>query len=266
MTDRQTAGSSGAAGSTPIVRFHRLIPTVRLPQRADRSAMGTISARAARYCDALTLASAFGYYVFAPMDFSLIWDGQSISWTHAGTDCWHHLETAQFPGYARAFDAAAPAELSGCAPPFLSALPEPGCLQIWTGLFARTAPDWSLLLRPLANFPAPAGYVPFEGMLEADRWFGPLFTNLRLTRTDTPIRIRADLPLIQAQPLPRRVYNDATLNAFDTTSDMAELSEADWAAYRDTIVRPNAEPDRPLGRYAVAGRRRRRSEDVVAAG
>ena len=36
---------------------------------------------------------------------------------------------------------------------------EPGCLQIWTGLMARTAPGWSLLVRPPANLASPGGYI-----------------------------------------------------------------------------------------------------------
>ena len=245
------------AAPCPIITFHRLIESARLPQRADRSACGLIPARAARYCDALTQASGFGYYLFAPMDMSLLWDGEAIVWTFAGTDRWLPLEAAQFPGFSKAFDAAAPAELQGCAPPFLTVLPEPGTVQLWTGLFARTAPNWSLLLRPLVNMPASASLVPYEGIVETDNWFGPVFTNLRLTRTHTPIRLRADLPLLQAQPLPRHIYADTTLSRFATSATMSELTEADWNGYRDTIVRPNADPGRPLGRYAVANRRRR---------
>jgi hypothetical protein len=244
--------------TTPLVRFHRLIPNARLPQRADRSAGGIIPARAARFCDAITTASAFGYYIFCPIDLSLMWDGSDIWWSHPQSDGWMLLEAAQFPGFSQAFDTHAPEPLAGTSPPFLTALPEPGHLQIWTGLFARTAPDWSLLLRPVANFPANGGFVAYEGVVETDRWFGPLFTNIRLTRTHTPIRISAGVPFVQAQPLPRWLLSDAMLGRMDTTSSLSDFSEADWADYNDTIVRPNQAPDRPLGAYAVASRRRRR--------
>jgi hypothetical protein len=79
---------------------------------------------------------------------------------------------AQFPGHAARFDEAAPEGLRGCAPPFLTVLPEPGTVQIWTGLMARAAPDWSLLVRAPANLPAPGGYAVYEGIVESDRWFG----------------------------------------------------------------------------------------------
>ncbi len=41
-------------------RFYRLIETARPPQRADRSAAGTLPTRAYRYCDAVTSATAYG--------------------------------------------------------------------------------------------------------------------------------------------------------------------------------------------------------------
>jgi hypothetical protein len=242
-----------------LVTFHRLIETARPPERADRAACGLIPARAARYCDALTQASAFGHYLFPPMELSLLWDGAQIHWTYAGTDRWLPLEAAQFPGFSAAFDAAAPAPLRGAAPPFLSALPEPGTFQLWTGLFARTAPGWSLLLRPLANMAPPAGLSLYEGVVETDRWFGPLFTNLRLTRTDTPVRLRADWPLLQAQLIPQSVLADATQNRVAARSGLAAFTAQDWDGYRASVVEPNSRPDRPLGAAAIANRRRRRA-------
>jgi hypothetical protein len=244
--------------TTPIVRFHRLIAEARLPQRADRAAGGTIPTRAARFCDAITAASGFGYYIFCPIDLTLMWDGADIWWRHPGCDAWMLLEAAQYPGFSATFDESVPASLKGTSPPFLTALPEPGHLQIWTGLFARTAPDWSLLLRPVANFPANGGFVAYEGVVETDRWFGPLFTNIRLTRTHAPIRIPAEIPFVQAQPLPRWLLSDTTLDRMDTTAKLGDLTEADWADYTSTIVRPNRLPDRPLGAHAISARRRRR--------
>jgi hypothetical protein len=164
---------------------------------------------------------------------------------------------AQFPNFSQAFDHAAPAALRGCAPPFLTALPEPGTVQIWTGLMARTAPGWSLLIRPPANLAAPGGYSLYEGIVETDTWFGPLFTNLRLTRTHKPIHLRADFPLLQVQPLPRVAYAEQTLNATDIMPDLDSMTEDDWGAYHATIAAPSEDKDRPFGAYAVSARRRR---------
>ena len=156
------------------------------------------------------------------MDLQLIWDGHDIFWYFDGASDWIPLSpSAQFPDFSRAFDEAAPSSLRGCAPPFLTALPESGIVQIWTGLMVRTAPEWSVLVRPPANLPAPGGYSLYEGIVETDWWFGPLFTNLRLTRTHKPVHLRADFPLLQVQPLPREAYAEQTLNAADMVPDMS---------------------------------------------
>jgi len=50
----------------PLVIFHRFVPTARLPQRADRSAAGSLPTRAFRYCEPSTSASGYGYYTLTP--------------------------------------------------------------------------------------------------------------------------------------------------------------------------------------------------------
>ena len=243
----------------PRTKFFRIIDTARAPVRADRAAGGTLPVRAVRHCEAVTSAAGFGWYVFAPMDLSLFWDGEAVFWSYAGTDRWLPLLAAQFPDLGPRFDAAAPAAARGATPPFLTALPEPGVVQLWTGLFARTAPDWSLLVRPLANLPSSGDFSLYEGIVEADLWFGPLFTNLRLTRTDMPVRLRADYPLAQVQPLPREAYADATLAAMASADGPEALAAEDWDAYIRSVVGPSDDPARPAGAYATAVRRRRRS-------
>ncbi|MDE2581452.1 MAG: hypothetical protein KGL52_07445 [Rhodospirillales bacterium] len=248
------------AAPAPILRFYRLIDAARPPQRADRSAAGTLPTRAFRYCEAVTSATGYGWWVFPPTGLALRWDGSDIFWRCAGLPEWLPLApAAQFPHQSARFDAAAPPDLAGCSPPFLTALPEPGAVQIWTGLMARSAPGWSLLLRAPANLPATSGIVLWEGMLETDRWFGPLFTNLRLTRTDRPVLLDADLPLLLAQPVPRIAYAETTLAASDFVPDMGGLTDDDWRDYHRTIVAPSADPDRAPGRYAVAARKRARA-------
>jgi hypothetical protein len=250
-----------------IVRFYRLIDQARPPERADRSAAGTLPTRAYRYCEAVTSATAFGWWAFPPIDLMLLWDGTDIFWQCEGiTDWMPLLPSAQFPGFAAQFNAAAPPALRDCSPPFLTALPEPGSLQIWTGLMARTAPGWNLLVRAPANLPTPGGYSLYEGIIESDRWFGPLFTNLRFTRTGVPIRMRADFPLLHLQPLQKSAYSDEVMSSMELVGDMGELQVDDWADYRSTIVVPNEDPDRPFGAYAVAARKGRRSICPATAG
>ncbi len=242
----------------PSVRFFQLIDQARPPQIAERSALGTLPTRAFRYCEAVTSATAFGWWLFPPMDLQLIWDGSDIFWHYAGAEDWLKLmPSAQFPGFVDRFDAHAPTPNKGFSPPFLTALPEPGTLQIWTGLIARTAPDWHLLLRAPANLPSPGGFVHYEGIVATDRWFGPLFINLRFTRSHTPIRLRADYPLILAQPVRRHHYASETLASMTVAGGLSSMADTDWDDYRTTIVEPNLDHDRPYGAYAVAARKRR---------
>lgn len=242
-----------------IVTFYRMIPQAVLPQRADRSALGSLPTRATRYCDAVTSAAGFGWHVAPPVDFDLLWDGRQIWWHTAGLPDWLPLGAAQFPHFAARFKDAAPETIGDYAPPFLTALQEPGLVQIWTGLAARSTPGWSLLLRDLVNLPRPAGFEAYEGILETDRWFGPLFTNLRLTRTDTPITFSAGEPFLQVQPIPQAAYAEAVLGSAATVDSLDAFSEEDWAGYHAAIVAPNRDPGARPGRYAIEGRRRRRA-------
>lgn len=249
-----------APDGDPLVTFYRCIPQTRLPQRADRAAIGTLPTRAFRYCEPVVTAAGFGYYVFPPINFSLLWDGSEVIWTWEGEAEWFPLDVAQYPGFRSVFEAAAPEEIRPFAPPFLGALSEPGIVQVWSGLIARTPPGWSLLVRPLANLPRSQNFELYEGIVETDRWFGPLFTNLRLTKTDIPIAFRKDYPLFQVQPIPRAIYDEPHLNSYTVVADLAGLGPADWDDFYDTVVRPNVQENRPRGQYAIAARKRQRGE------
>lgn len=243
-----------------IVDFIRLIPQARLPKRAERSAAGYLPSRGMRYCDALTTATGYGYWVFPPIDIRLLWDGEQIVWSFGADETWLPLSgtssgAVQFPDYAAVFDSMVPESLRGYSPPFLTALPEAGGVQMWTGLLARTRPGWSLSLRPPVNLPAIPGIVPWEGIIESDIWFGPLFTNFRLTKTDTAIHIKAYAPFLQVQPVPQLAYREEVLSAFSCT-DPSELNSADWERLAQVLL-PHPDHEVRQGSYAVAVRKRR---------
>lgn len=244
----------------PLVCFHSIFAVARAPQRADRSAGGVLPTRAFRYCEALTTASALGWYVFPPLNFRLYWDENDIFWSYDGDETWQHLGSAQFPYFSERFNTVVPDRVRDYAPPFLAALPETGVVQVWSGLIARTRPGWSLLVRPPANLPRTGGYDLFEGVVETDTWFGPLFTNIRLNRTNSPISFQTDIPLFQAQPLHRTAYSDETLNDFVLNPNLESLTQTDWTDYYNTVVRASEQVGCPLGRNAADVRRRRRKE------
>ena len=126
-------------------------------------------------------------------------------------------------------------------------------MQLWTGLVARTAPGWSLMVRAPANVPRSGTYELFEGIIETDHWFGPLITNMRLTKTDVPIDFRADFPLLQVQPLPRQAYEESTLNNYELVPDL----EAAHAGGLGRLLRHRGAPSCAGGPAARAVCRRR---------
>jgi hypothetical protein len=243
----------------PAVTFYTAIPGCRTPMRADPSVLGTLPARGFQYCEALRAASSFGWYVFAPIDFTLQWDGSQVIWTYRGAKAWYPLTSAQFPGYQAEFDRVAPSRLRGFSPPFLTAVTEPGIVQVWTGLMIESAEDWSVLVRPPANLPRNLAFDVYEGIVETDRWFGPLFTNIRLIKTDIPIHFSTEIPLIQVQPLQRSTYAEEVSNEFGLIANPAGFSAEAWSRYEQTIVKPNLDPQRPVAAYATSVRRRRKS-------
>jgi hypothetical protein len=204
----------------------------------------------------MTSASAFGWYLFPPMNFSLMWDGGTdVIWTFEGADAWYPLKAVQFPGFAEQFDNVVPDKLRGYSPPFLVTGKDPGIVQVWSGLVARTAPGWSLLVRPPANLARSQGYDNFEGIIETDRWLGPLFSNVRLTRTNVPVEFDADFPYAQVQPVHRSVYG-AALDNFSVVPRLEHLQPDDWDAFRSVV-----EAGRQRGHYASSVRRRRKRKE-----
>jgi hypothetical protein len=142
-------------------------------------------------------------------------------------------------------------------PAFLTALREPGTVQVWSGYLARTAPGWALLSRSVANVPRTQPYEHYEnyeGIVETSGWFGPLFTNIRLTKTDSPIQFSARHPLFQVQPLRPEFYREPLFEV----RNMADLGKEDWERYAVTME-PNSNPKRRSGHYAVATRKAERA-------
>ena len=244
----------------PLVQFVRMIPEGRPPKRADRSAAGFLPARAMRYCDALTSATGYGYWIFPPTDIRLIWDGERVFWSHGEVDSWLPLSetdsgAVQFPGYAETFDSIAPEHLRGYSPPFLTALPEQGGVQIWSGLLAKTRPGWSLFIRPPINLPPAPGLAGWEGIVETDLWIGPLFSNFRLTRTNEPVQIRASAPFMQVLPVPQLAYSDQTLASMTVLNSDA-MEHGDWDRLGKVLL-PDDDHEARQGLYAVTVRKRR---------
>jgi hypothetical protein len=235
-----------------VCQFYRLIPDAPTPQRADRSADGTLPVNAYRYCEAAASASGFGWYLYPPINFALMLEDDIIRWTYEGADASYPLqEGAQFPGFAEVFKTIAPDNLGELSPPFLSPGSLPGTVQIWSGYFARTAPGWALLSRGVANYQNTQPYRNFEGIVETENWLGPLFTNVRLTQTNVAIQFHTRRPLFQVQPVLRECYREPPFKVLEA----ADLDAEDWRRFAATI-KPNTDSNRRLGHYAIDTRKR----------
>lgn len=235
------------------IQFFQAIPQAPAPTRADKSVLGTLPTRGFRHCEPLRAASGFGWYFYPPAELAFQWDGAGeVLWWFNDEPQGRLREAMTFPGFTDTWNAAAPAELRGCAYPML--IPsdvQANLIQIWTGWLVRTPPEWSALIRPVANFAAPFGYLAHEGMIETDTWFGPLFTNIVVTNTDTPIVLQPFLPLVQLQPIPR-----AALRLEHETHGFDAWSDEEWARYHATVVVPNRDAHRQRGAYAIRSRQR----------
>src|SRR5207302_7238046 len=82
----------------PLVTFYQLFPTAPAPRRADQSLGGSMPARAHHYCEPFRVASGFGWHLFPPIEFDLLWDGSRVRWRTSAAREWAVLDTADLPG------------------------------------------------------------------------------------------------------------------------------------------------------------------------
>jgi Family of unknown function (DUF6065) len=236
--------------------------------RADKAALGTIPTNGYRHCEPLRTASSFGWYIFAPMDIHLKWNGADIFYLNG--DSWEILTDAQLPHMQQYWDKHCPEEMQGMCPPYLAALPMRGIVQIWSGLLVSTHKDWSIHVRPLANIPQSHLYASYEGIIETDEFSPcPLFTNIQLLATDTVITLQRIQPLFQVQPLMRQTYSDEAhkyqdINGFNVQGDNGNLVPMPtdlWKGLRRTLRVDTPETPLESGRYTIAARKRQKHEN-----
>src|SRR5574343_1009874 len=218
---------------------------------SDNSADGTMPARAFRYCEAMRLASGAGVTVGAAMDFDLMHDPgtNDIIWRHfvdgVPTD-WEPLQPSAWPEEWEArWNAVAPPELAGKAPPMLTALREPMTIQLVLGVAVANEPELGIWVRGPANL-APGGIDWYEGILNGDGG-RLLFINGRLRASNQIIAIRTGPPLVQLVPITVESLGVAPV-IFDGPTE-----GLDWGSLMGGV---QTQPyDKPPGSYAAAERR-----------
>ena len=243
--------------SNPGVTFLRMVPSAVKPVPADPSASGTLPVRAYRYCEPVRLASQLGWYVFPPMDFRVVWDGKVIFFNCEGMTDWIQADTLQYPRFREQFDAAAPEGVGGYSPPFVSSVPEPGSFQLWSGLVMKTGPGIFAYVRAPINCAPNNHTFTYEGVVETDNWFGPLFTNVRILKTDTEIIYRRNQPILQVHPVDLRFLQLASAKDIAFVEGLEHFADEDWTAYKRTIV-DRVGPRREKGSYARRSRKSKR--------
>lgn len=250
--------------SSPAFNFLKLYPDIPSPRPADATQFGAIPLRAYQHCDPFTSASAYGWYIFPPITFGLLWDGAELYWSYPEFAEWHVLTTTQLPNHRDIFALHAPSDFQELVPPFLTAFPEPGVVQVCMGLIAQSQPGWSLLVRAPVNLPRSRSFEVLEGIVETDWWQGPLISNLRITQTDRPVIFDKSVPMLQIQPVGRECYSASTLAATRIVESLAEFGKSDWMSYRAAVF-PSGTSKTRSGAYSAEARRRRKNSSDVSA-
>jgi hypothetical protein len=238
-------------------RFVQIYPDAPLPVRGDRGLSGTVLLRAFQFCEPFCAANELGWLAFPPIDFALKWDGTNVSWYVADSDDWSPLRSAVLPGFADSWARTDHCDGKPEPPTFLSALPEPGLVQIWPGLVARSPEGWALLVRPPANNPRSLGFEVLEGVIETDWWFGPLITTIRLCQTNEPILFSRQRAIIAMHPVPKVALGTNFYESVRIERGAEAFSETDWQEFKYALS-VHGQGGRPGGYKAAARTRRRR--------
>lgn len=235
-----------------LIKAYDLAPDIR---PAGKTACGTMPAAAFQYCEAMRVASSFGWHVYCPIDLSLFFDGREVFFHDDGR--WATLKSINLPNaFRKRWNAIAPPEMAEMDPPFLTQLFVPGVVQIWSGYLIKSADNWATNIRPPVNFDTRSSLSLFEGIVETNiRQYMPLFINLRLTKTDVEIHIPTTKPLFQIQPIHRSCYQKQPRDIEVFESRYLEDDPEVWHKYSQTIRRTEEAPTSRPGRYASTVRK-----------
>jgi hypothetical protein len=253
------------------VEFFSLYPGTKAPVPASRDLGGSMQARAARLCSPFTEATGFGWYLYPPVDFAIRWSNDSSEWCLVEDNeptRWRSL-TGGVNGRLPQSDAIiAEARRSGVEGldvfdkygglPFIEADPRsPDMLEVIPGLFARTPPGWSLLLRAVPNENKPVAHQILEGIIETDWYRAYIPVMIRLLRRDVIVRFHSHRPIMAAQPIPATAL-DLAHQPVVFTSGIEAMPKERWEEFVNWR-RLKQDPD-SAAQYVSLQKRRRRTE------
>ncbi|TNF21656.1 MAG: hypothetical protein EP318_06810 [Rhodobacteraceae bacterium] len=237
-----------------MLKFYALHDSLKPPMKADPAALGRLPLSAFQYCEAVRTASALGWYVFPPRDFSVLFDGQEVFLAEEGD--WRALRSEPLGPEVEAEWDARLAPRFGPVPNFLEDLSDTGILQVWSGYFVTTDPGEFLHVRPLVNVHTKSSHWCYEGNVETDHFAPfPLFVNLQLVRTNAEIFFPRDFPLFQVSVV------QASSLACNGAAETLALSDPGFPAEGlQTTLRRAGAPRKAPGQYGAHIRRARKRE------
>ncbi len=247
--------SSAGAHELPelAIRFLRFADDAVEPRPADAELSGAVSLRARRFCSPFLAASSLGWFVYPPIDFSLVWTGSEFYWRPNGDPHWVVCERVYLPGFVERFQSVAPEANQLDATAFLEIFPEQGAIQVWSGWAARTNPGWTLWSCAPINRPGPSAYRVLNAVIESDWWPGPVITVLQFQKTDIPVNFRRRRPMFQIVPMPYAVQNAVERCEQTIVPGLEAFDEDDWRRHGELYERRNSGS---AGEYARRARQR----------
>jgi hypothetical protein len=257
--------------AAPHVELFSLIPGHHAVSPASPSVGGSLPVRAMQLCGPVVSASGYGWYVFAPLDFALRWDGDHTEWSPLADNeptAWRSLSggvdvplpggdeiLAADPVRREQLAAAGRTQLA-----FLNADPrEMSQVEFIPNIFARTSAGWSLLVRNLPNRKPITGVRLLEGIMETSWYHNLLPIVLKLTDPGRVVRIHRQMPLACIQAVPDVAYQPATMADAVVHEGLGAIPDEDFARFVAAQARRNLEANGGYRREQRADRARRRT-------
>jgi hypothetical protein len=255
------------------VEFFTITPDIKV-ESASTSMLGSLPSRAVQLCPPVSTATGNGWYVYPPIDFALRWLGHESEFSLLENNepvKWQSLagfHDIRLPQSAMIADAV-PEEFKanfdiafakwGGEIPFCDADPRaPNLIELLTGVYAKTPPGWSLLVRGVANWTGGIDHQAVEGIVDTSWYSAMLPTMVRLLRQDQVVRFYRRFPYAMFQLVPTAAFTRSTLEKARVHSGVEHLPAGVW---RSMVEQRNAKNKQP-GRYAREQRKRNRDANA----
>jgi len=147
---------------------------------------------------------------------------------------WYPLNERTVSGVRRRVDRRAPKRLRGFAPPFLSAVPEPGIVQLMDRAVRRKRGELEAFSCAAGQSAGSLAFDLYEGIVESDRWFGPLFTTLRAHQDDVPdpFQHRDTAPAVSRFT---EVPTPTSVEPLQAGRNLSDFPPEEWSRYEEKI-------------------------------